>query len=255
MSVSTIPASSRQTSTHKEAIDRRFSQIPFRDRQARLSLAHGLLVKSEFTFNINGYNLQCRYCPECNVYRPPRTSHCFICLQCVERFDHHCPWIGVCIGKKNYFWFIIYLCSMVLLLLYIAFLCSYCIGREATRWSSSPTHGLAVAIFILLGLAGVASISFACFVLPLTVYHLYLIYTNQTTKEYVKRFSENHPDNPFSTTLVKTLKKFCTSRTKRSLLPRKVVQMRDLRGQRHGDADQTALSKPKAYDYSFPKLA
>jgi len=33
-------------------------------------------------------------CPECEVIRTPRSRHCSICNRCVERFDHHCPWIN-----------------------------------------------------------------------------------------------------------------------------------------------------------------
>lgn len=39
-------------------------------------------------------------CPECEVIRTPRSRHCNICKRCVERFDHHCPWINNCIGVK-----------------------------------------------------------------------------------------------------------------------------------------------------------
>jgi palmitoyltransferase len=39
-------------------------------------------------------------CPECEVIRTPRSRHCNICKKCVERFDHHCPWINNCIGVR-----------------------------------------------------------------------------------------------------------------------------------------------------------
>ena len=40
-------------------------------------------------------------CPECEVIRSARSRHCAICNQCVERFDHHCPWMSKCVGDKN----------------------------------------------------------------------------------------------------------------------------------------------------------
>ena len=41
-------------------------------------------------------------CPECKVIKTARSRHCSICNHCVERFDHHCPWINNCVGIKNH---------------------------------------------------------------------------------------------------------------------------------------------------------
>ena len=41
------------------------------------------------------------------------TGHCFDCNVCVEGYDHHCPWTGKCIGKKNLAFFYVFLISIL----------------------------------------------------------------------------------------------------------------------------------------------
>lgn len=51
-------------------------------------------------------------CPDCRIIKTARSRHCAICNQCVERFDHHCPWINNCVGIKNHNAFMLFVLSI-----------------------------------------------------------------------------------------------------------------------------------------------
>ena len=54
------------------------------------------------------------YCPYCLVKKTFRSLHCLICQKCIDDFDHHCFWVGNCIGKNNYTLFFIFLVYILL---------------------------------------------------------------------------------------------------------------------------------------------
>ena len=43
------------------------------------------------------------FCSICKVYYNPydRVEHCDLCGVCIDKMDHHCIWVGKCVGRKN----------------------------------------------------------------------------------------------------------------------------------------------------------
>lgn len=69
-------------------------------------------------------------CGTCRIDRPVTAKHCYECGVCVDELDHHCPWTGKCIAKKNLFTFYAFLWS---LMVQLAFVISIVIASSATQ--------------------------------------------------------------------------------------------------------------------------
>ncbi|KAK9054602.1 hypothetical protein SSX86_025681 [Deinandra increscens subsp. villosa] len=152
---------------------------------------------------VNGCTLKVKYCDTCMLYRPARCSHCSICDNCVERFDHHCPWVGQCIGLRNYRFFFMFVSSATLLCIYVfAFCWVYVVkiknSEETSIWGALVKTPASIVLIIY---------TFICvwFVGGLTVFHLYLISTNQSTYENF-RYRYDQSVNPYNRGVINNFK-------------------------------------------------
>ena len=102
---------------------------------------------------INGNILNLNYCYTCSLYRPPRTSHCAICDNCIERFDHHCIWLGTCVGKRNYKFFYLLISTLNITALFQIGYCIYLIVYQCKSSKKKDKYDKLVIIsmsFVLI---------------------------------------------------------------------------------------------------------
>ena len=156
-----------------------------------------------------GFVRNYKYCGTCSIMRPIRSSHCFDCNNCVERCDHHCPWIGNCVGKRNYIFFYLFIVCLTFMLLYLEGFCIAHIWKylhdnlEDNRskiTSKRRDHIVAYSLCDLIISLYLIIYGILCmaFTLGLLFYHTSLVFNNTTTKEMLKFVWKNPFGNSYN---------------------------------------------------------
>ena len=132
---------------------------------------------------------------KCEMMRPPRTHHCSMCNRCVMRMDHHCPWVGNCVGLYNHKLFLNFTAHATIGCIIVVAVMGH--NWYNTRRLRPYDNGHYNAIFLLAG-------SLTMSLSGLTFFHSFMLAKNWSTIE----MANLQEGNPFNRTrkVMKTVK-------------------------------------------------
>ena len=127
-----------------------------------------------------------QFCGTCQMYRPPRSYHCKKCGTCILKRDHHCPWVGNCVGFGNYKYFIQFLVYTTIVIIFsvcwhiYGFMRDYDSSIPFSSQFASSSKGVFRLICLFMDLA----VTFSMIMMSIT--HVFSMLNNTTGQEHIE---------------------------------------------------------------------
>ena len=166
-----------------------------------------------------------KICNTCNIIRPLRTSHCGTCDNCILKLDHHCPWIGTCVGKRNYHYFFFFVVFLNLTQIFVGIFSIVFISakiaydvkdfKDKNLYKGKEIRVSFGNVVVAIWLICYVSISMI-FTTGLLIYHIKIIKFDKTTREELKKLFVNPFLNPYERSTKQNLKNILLPNIKRT---------------------------------------
>lgn len=170
----------------------------------RITRMHKRYADEEVFYRIRNLsdNYRMKFWSTCFIFRPPRTSHCNTCNNWVTRWDHHWPWMGTCIGRRNFkifYWMLVHLFFLALYGFLTTLVQLFLVASDMHTSSYNHAWAMSIEKYPMSLVICICISPGLVFVSVLLIYHTYLCMIEETTNENVKQYYSGVPFTPYST--------------------------------------------------------